>query len=189
MQPERDALFMRLYKEHQRVARRVIWRVLCRKYPGDVDDVLQTTFIKCRRAFNPALHGGFRHWFVEAAKRNAITYLQSEGVIRTSRPVMMIEMGEAPPLAQPDADGRERLLRLEEREILIEAISAIENETRRRICHLRFIEAYGYPQIALALNVPIGTVMSSIHRATPRITAYVRARLEIPDPSLGAEAA
>jgi RNA polymerase sigma factor (sigma-70 family) len=74
---EKDALFLELFERHRALVTRVVARTLSGSgCVQDVPDVLQETFIKCRRNFDPEKNVNFGQWAAESAKRNALDVLR-----------------------------------------------------------------------------------------------------------------
>lgn len=69
------------------------------------------------------------------------------------------------------------LLNRETRKALDQAISELPDEFRTPLV-LRVYQEYSYEQIAEALELPLGTVMSRLYRARERLSRRVRALLE-----------
>ena len=82
----------------------------------------------------------------------------------------------APPLAGDPAPGgpEVQVSRLELRRIVAEAIEALPDDARRTI-QLREIDGLSYKEIAEALGIPKGTVMSRLHYARRRLQEILRA--------------
>ena len=82
----------------------------------------------------------------------------------------------APPLVGDPAPGgpEAQVGRLELRKLVADAIEALPDDARRTI-QLREIDGLSYKEIAEALGVPKGTVMSRLHYARRRLQELLRA--------------
>jgi RNA polymerase sigma-70 factor (ECF subfamily) len=163
-----------LVRQHLSAMRAVVHRVLAKRTPGDVDDVCQVTIEKCRRSFRPELAASFRYWFLRAGRNNAISALR-----QVSRMTPVDEIFEsAEPANGRDEPGALEILELREtRRRIDEAIeAAIPDRTHRTIFRLRHFEDLPYREIAEECGVPIGTVMSSLHRSKERLRDYLAPR-------------
>jgi RNA polymerase sigma-70 factor (ECF subfamily) len=81
----------------------------------------------------------------------------------------LVELDVAEELASPEltADPLERT-RLED------ALNSLSEENRA-VLMLVVIEGYSYSEVAVALDIPIGTVMSRLSRARQRIAERIKA--------------
>lgn len=184
-----DRQFLRLFEEQRRTIRWTVAKVLLRTDPGAIDDVIQVTFIKCRRCFQPALAATFRYWVLTAAKRNALNQLKASTTPRRHGILPEHEATEAAMIPAPDLDPQALLLRKELVAVAEEAIRSLTAERAPDIFRLWLIEEMGYRDIAATLGIPVGTVMSSLSRSRPRVFAFIRERLGITDSLTGLKAA
>jgi RNA polymerase sigma-70 factor, ECF subfamily len=96
------------------------------------------------------------------------------GLLRKRRPDLSFEAmeeREATPAAAvtaPDADPQERLLRSIRDEEIQQAVLALP-EPFRTVVLLRYMEEMSYEAIAAALDLPLGTVKTYLHRARRRL--------------------
>lgn len=88
---------------------------------------------------------------------------------RQSPPSMMVELDSAEDMPSPEttADPLERL-RLED------ALNSLSEENRA-VLMLVVIEGYTYSEVAAALDIPVGTVMSRLSRARQRLGDRMKA--------------
>ncbi len=83
--------------------------------------------------------------------------------------------GALPPLGDPAPGGPEvQVGRLELRRLVATAIDSLPEDARRTI-QLREIDGLSYKEIAEALGIPKGTVMSRLHYARRRLQEILRA--------------
>lgn len=175
--PPSTDMFLTLFESHRKRIRWTVARVLFRTDPGGIDDVLQVTFIKCRRCFQPALVETFTYWVLTAAKRNALNRLKQ---VETQRRNGILPETEETAFAQIPAEGVDPmslLLRKELSAVAEAAIASLTAEHAGAIFRLWLFDEMGYRQIAATLGIPVGTVMSSLHRSKPKVYAFMRDRL------------
>jgi RNA polymerase sigma-70 factor (ECF subfamily) len=132
----------------------------------DAEDLLQETLLRAYRGFDRFASGtNIRAWLHTILQR-----VRTDAFRQKQRQVMTTELdGEGPPVPPPQdalARGGEDLER---------ALSDLPEPFRTAIV-LRDVEDFTYQEIARMLDVPIGTVMSRIHRGR----AWLRERLGSP---------
>ena len=120
----------------------------------DAEDLVQETFLRAYRAFDGFTPGSnIRAWLYTILHR-----VRTDAFRRSSRSPRTVEMtGEGPSVPPPQdalAQGGEDLAR---------ALTALPDVFRNAVV-LRDVEDFSYQEIARILDVPIGTVMSRIHR-------------------------
>jgi len=120
----------------------------------DAEDLVQETFLRAHRAFDRFRPGtSARAWLHTILQRVRIDMFR-----RARRRPETVELtGEGPTVPPPQdalATGRADLER---------ALVALPEAFRTAVV-LRDIEELSYAEIAGALDVPVGTVMSRIHR-------------------------
>jgi RNA polymerase sigma-70 factor (ECF subfamily) len=120
----------------------------------DAEDLVQETFLRAHRAFDRYEPGSnARGWLHTILQR-----VRTDMFRRTRRRPETVELlGEGPATPPPQdalASGREDLER---------ALQALPDAFREAVV-LRDVQELSYAEIAAALGVPVGTVMSRIHR-------------------------
>ena len=120
----------------------------------DAEDLVQETFLRAHRAFDRYLPGSnARAWLHTILHR-----VRTDAFRRTKRRPETVELlGEGPAEPPPQdalASGREDLER---------ALRALPEAFREAVV-LRDVQDLSYAEIAAALAIPVGTVMSRIHR-------------------------
>jgi len=120
----------------------------------DAEDLVQETFLRAHRAFDRFEPGSnaraWLHTILQRVRTDAFRRMQR-------RPSTVELVGEGPATAPPEdalASGREDLER---------ALRALPEAFRDAVV-LRDVQELSYAEIAEALGVPVGTVMSRIHR-------------------------
>jgi len=152
-----DELVRRTRRPAYRLARRIT------RNHEDADDVVQDSYVKAYRAlarFEPGR--AFGPWFLTIVARSALSQIRQ----RTRRASVPLDepgadgttLAEKIPDAAMDVAGMQRLLDVEE------ALERLTEE-QRAILALRVDGDLPYAEIASALDVPVGTVMSRLARA------------------------
>ena len=121
----------------------------------DAEDLVQETMLRAHRAFHRYRPGtNARAWLFTILHR-----LRTDGLRRRGRRPETVELtDDGPPVAPVHeaalTSGHEEITR---------ALEGLP-ETFRDAVVLRDVEEYSYAEIAAMLEVPVGTVMSRIHR-------------------------
>ena len=120
----------------------------------DAEDLVQETFLRAHRALERLQPGtnarAWLHTILQRVRTDAYRRKQR-------RPVTVELVGEGPEVAPPQdalASGHEELER---------ALAALPEAFRTAVV-LRDLQELSYAEIAESLGVPVGTVMSRIHR-------------------------
>jgi RNA polymerase sigma-70 factor (ECF subfamily) len=129
---------------------------------ADAADVMQEAFLRAFRYFDSYREGDTKSWVLKIVRRTCYTWLER------NRPADVVsleaeeEFGDAvaTPAIETEAllESRSDLRHLDQ---LIEALPA----PLREAIVLRELHELGYREIAEVTGVPIGTVMSRLHRA------------------------
>jgi RNA polymerase sigma-70 factor, ECF subfamily len=132
---------------------------------ADADDVVQEAVLRAYRYFDSYRDGDAKSWLLKIVRRTTYSWLEC------NRPAASISLGDAMELEEIDGvapevtsnletllSNRSELLRLDE------LIGALPAPLREKIV-LRELQEMGYREIAEITGVPIGTVMSRLHRA------------------------
>jgi RNA polymerase sigma-70 factor, ECF subfamily len=133
----------------------------------DAEDLVQETCLRALRAFDRYQPGtNIRAWLFTILHR-----ARTDGFRRQGRSPQTVELtGEGPsvpPTAQEAlASGGEEIVR---------AMEALPEVFRTAVV-LRDLEDFTYDEIARILEVPVGTVMSRIHRGRSLLRAALGAR-------------
>ncbi|HYQ96484.1 MAG TPA: RNA polymerase sigma factor [Candidatus Eisenbacteria bacterium] len=152
-----DELVRRTRRPAYRLARRIT------RNHEDADDVVQDSYVKAYRALPRFdLNRAFGPWFLTIVARSALSRIRQ----RSRRATVPLDepgpdgatLAERIPDAALDVAGRQRLMDVEE------AMAGLSEE-HRAILSLRVDGDLPYSEIASALDVPVGTVMSRLARA------------------------
>jgi RNA polymerase sigma-70 factor, ECF subfamily len=167
---ERDAQ-RELYQRHGARVYRLCLRLL--GSAPDAEDLTQEVFLKLferARAFDGRAR--FTTWIHRLTVNTCLHRIEKED-LRRARPLPA--EGEEP--ADPGAAPGDALDRSEERGALQALLARLAPE-QRAVLVLREVEELSYREIAEALSIPVGTVMSRLSRARERL-----ARLSAPAPN------
>jgi len=138
----------------------------------DADDVAQETFVRAWEALQRYdARYSFPGWLRTIATRLALNVLEKRRRRRTEGGETFDAAAGTQAAATPGPDAEVEAL--ETRTLLARALQALPDEFRVPLL-LRTHEELSYVEIATALAIPVGTVMSRLHRAR----AMVRRELE-----------
>ncbi|MGI5169980.1 sigma-70 family RNA polymerase sigma factor [Spirillospora sp. CA-253888] len=137
----------------------------------DAEDLLNETYLKAfrhRQQFTPGTND--RAWLFRILTNTYITFYRQQ----RSRPALVPfrdEWGEetgalSPVVAQRSAEA-EALDRFTDPEV--KAALRVLSAEFRAVLYLADVEGYAYREIAERLGIPLGTVMSRLHRARARL--------------------
>ena len=126
--------------------------------PDLASDAVQETFIALWQA--PELPQNLRGWLARAVLHRSLHAKRTEGRRRRWEQLAGESWAENCPICDPerDAESREISRRLDS------ALSALSSDQRVAF-ELREFEGLEYGEIALRLNIPVGTVRSRLNRA------------------------
>lgn len=132
---------------------------------ADAADVVQEAYLRAFRYFDSYREGDAKGWLLRIVRRTCYTWLER------NRPADVIPLETAAELDRvaavvPEGPGDTEALLLNRSDLrrldqLIEALPV----TLREAIVLRELQELGYREIAEVTGVPIGTVMSRLHRA------------------------
>jgi RNA polymerase sigma-70 factor, ECF subfamily len=125
----------------------------------DAEDIVQESFLKAYKAQESFRGSEAKTWMLSIVRNTAMDFLRR---FKTSSAVTLEEQGHEPQDVSPDPERL--LLEQSRREQVRRAISQLASEFREVIV-LREIEGLSYKEIASALDIPMGTVMSRLSRA------------------------
>jgi RNA polymerase sigma-70 factor, ECF subfamily len=132
---------------------------------ADAADIVQEAMLRAFRYFGTYREGDAKSWILRIVRRTCYSWLErnrpAEVVPLDEEEVIDEEVSSAPGAAgntEALLQNRSDLRRLD---VLIEALPA----PLREVIVLRELHEHGYREIAEITGVPIGTVMSRLHRA------------------------
>jgi len=146
---------------------------LCRNH-AEAEDIVQETLSKALRAFDSFQTGtNFKAWIFRILRN---TFLTSRTAIATSRTVFLedhldqIEVSDAGPTPE------EILIHLDNQAAVSQALEDLHPQLRE-VLLLCEVEGLKYKEIAMILDIPIGTVMSRISRARRTLQEQLQEKL------------
>ena len=162
--------FGELVRRHQHRMVRFL-RALTARPGSEAEDIAQDAFLRAHRALGQFKGTStFKTWLyqiatnvarTEMAKRRVDPIRQAAGTQDDETDEQAIDRLEAPGNFEAALVARDRVRR---------ALATLPGELREAVV-LRDIEGFEYRDIALALNVPMGTVESRIFRGRQRLRA------------------
>lgn len=163
--------FAEIVGRYQRAVYRVAYGLT--RNPSDADDLAQETFLRAYRAL-----GRFRTaeplypWLARIATNLAYSLHRA----RRRRPETALEpLVEAGQQWGVEVDPGEEVADRERRDQLDRAFAELKPE-HQAVLVLRAVQELSYEEIAKALGVPVGTVMSRLSRARADLKARLSAR-------------
>jgi RNA polymerase sigma factor (sigma-70 family) len=125
----------------------------------DAEDVAQEAYLRAYKFFHGFRGGDARAWLLTVVRHTCYSWLKRHRGREATTP-----FDEEIHSVDADALNPERLyLQQADRQLLREAVEALPLDFREVIV-LREIEALSYKEIAMIVNVPLGTVMSRLAR-------------------------
>lgn len=170
----RQGAYNELMAKYQGALTRHVQRMV--RKPGEVDDLVQECFIK---AFS-ALHSysseyAFSTWLYKIATNHTIDYLRKKKLATLSidKPFQTKD-GEIE-YELPDTSYRpdRHIVEDQQRELIQQAIDSLPPKYHKVIV-MRHQQDRSYEEIALALDLPLGTVKAHIFRARALLYKYLR---------------
>ena len=132
---------------------------------ADAADVVQEAMLRAFRYFDTYREGDAKSWILRIVRRTCYSWLERNrpaDVVPIDDEEVLDEGGTKGPAAAGDTEAllqnRSDLRRLD---VLVEALPA----PLREVIVLRELHELGYREIAEITGLPIGTVMSRLHRA------------------------
>lgn len=162
---QRHARFRAIVADHLDAAHNLAWWLT--RHEHDAADVVQESCLKALRAFDAYRGGDPKSWFLAIVRNAARTRLRA----RAAAPLSLTSLDDVSPPAPPDA----ALRLVSERLSIAEALAKLP-EAFREIIVLKDMEGLSYAQIALILEIPLGTVMSRLSRARDAARVALSAR-------------
>lgn len=130
--------------------------------PTEAEDLVQETVAKALRAFDSFEPGtNFKAWIFRILRNSFLTSRTGLAAARTLFLEDQVDKGEA---VEGGVTPEENLIRLNNRAALESALDQLQ-PLLREVLLLCDVEELKYKDIAVVLDVPIGTVMSRISRA------------------------
>ena len=141
---------------------------------AEAEDLVQETISKALRAFDSFQVGtNFKAWIFRILRN---TFLTSRTGIAASRTVFLEDHPTMIDIADASPTPEDHLLRLDNQAAVNEALDRLQ-PALREVLLLCDVEELKYKDIALVLDVPIGTVMSRISRARRALHLLLKTQL------------
>lgn len=173
---QRDALEV-LFQRYRLLAYRVAYRLLGNE--ADALDAVQEGFIKALTHLGGFQgRSSFKTWLMRVVSNAALDLGRQRGrrEMLSLEPVAIGDDEPFQPLVEHDpAAGLERA---DLRRVLNEALAALP-EAQRRTFVLHVDGELSYREVAAALRISIGTVMSRLYYARQKLRAYLARRIEV----------
>jgi RNA polymerase sigma factor (sigma-70 family) len=132
--------------------------------PSDADDIVQEAILRAFRGFASVRGSNVKAWLLAIVKNcHATAMKQKQRRAFVPLPEENDEQ-DGPAMIATAADPESASILSDEQRTLDELLSALP-EGYREILVLREIEDMGYREMAIVIDVPIGTVMSRLARA------------------------
>jgi RNA polymerase sigma-70 factor (ECF subfamily) len=163
--------FGQLVDLHKRTVYGLCYRIL--RHPEDARDAAQESFVRAYAAlatFDPTQ--AFAPWVLRIARNHCLDVHRRRG----ARPVEMAldadpEDGGVRELADRSTPRADEALEEHERQGTVQRAVAALPANYREVVELFHVDHLSYKEIAQALDVPIGTVMTWLHRARAQLRA------------------
>jgi RNA polymerase sigma-70 factor (ECF subfamily) len=142
--------------------------------PAEAEDLVQETFSKALRAFDSFEAGtNFKAWIFRILRN---TFLTTRTAIAASRTVFLEDQPGTLDAITAEPTPEDILIRLDNQAALHAALEQLQPPLRE-ILLLCDVEEIKYKDIAVILDVPIGTVMSRISRARRTVRQLLQPQL------------
>jgi len=135
----------------------------------DAEDVVQEASLRAFRYFRTFAGGNGRAWFLSIVRNTSWRWHRDR--VRASNDPFDEEEHSG---TQPSADPETLLLEIDGMAAINRAVSQLPDRFRD-VLVLRQVEGLSYRQLAEAMDVPIGTIMSSLSRARVALRDALRA--------------
>jgi RNA polymerase sigma-70 factor, ECF subfamily len=136
--------------------------------PHDAEDVVQEACLRAVCFFGSYRQGNARAWLLRIVRNAAYSFLEKNQP--EELPEEFDETLHAP--IADDLDAEAELVRSVESRKLQEALEALPTRFREALI-LRELEGCSYKEIADVMEIPLGTVMSSLARARKQLREYL----------------
>ena len=129
---------------------------------AEAEDLVQETIAKSLRAFDSFQQGtNFKAWMFRILRN---TFLTSRTGLAAARTVFLEDQTNLLDIAEESPTPEDHLIRAYDQDALLDALEQLPPHLREVIL-LCDLDELKYKEIAVVLDIPIGTVMSRISRA------------------------
>lgn len=133
----------------------------------DAEDAVQEAYLRAYKAFSRFRGGDGKAWFIAIVRNVCYSAIRKS---RAHEPPEPFDEETHQAACQPEM--REEFRRQANAETLQRALEKLPDEFREIIA-LHDLEGLAYKEIATAVGIPIGTVMSRLARARARLRAEI----------------
>jgi len=141
---------------------------------AEAEDLMQETFSKALRAFESfQTSTNFKAWIFRILRN---TFLTSHTGLAASRTIFLEDHLATVDIAAADPSPEDYVLRLDNQAAIQGALDRLQAPLRE-VLLLCDVEEIKYKDIAVILDVPIGTVMSRISRARQALRQLLQSEL------------
>jgi RNA polymerase sigma-70 factor (ECF subfamily) len=134
------------------------------QHDQDAQDVVQEAYVRAFKGFHGFRGGNGRAWLLTIVRNTAYTWMNKRAPEQKLIPYVEEKHAD---IISIDQSAKENVVE-KRKEDLHDALERLPSEFREVIL-LYEIEGLSYKELALALGVPIGTVMSRLSRARRRL--------------------
>ncbi len=135
--------------------------------PAEAEDACQEAWLKMWRAWDRADPARRDAWALSVVRNCCIDTMRREQRRKAVVSAQPID-GEAPYTSSPDDGPEDAVDRSADADVIARALETLPEHLRQTLW-LREVADLSYAEIAAALDVPIGTVMSRLHSARRRL--------------------
>ena len=161
---EKRSRFEELCLPHLDAAYNLAYSLVGRDH--DAQDIVQEAYIRALKGFKGLRGDNARHWLMMIVRNTAYTWLKMHANERNIFPFDPAIHATTTSKSRSESSLEERVQQLQE------ALKRLPIEFRE-ILVLRDIEGWSYKQLASALHMPSGTIMSRLSRARQRLRQEV----------------
>src|SRR5262249_49302250 len=129
----------------------------------DAEDVVQEAYLRAFTFFEGLRGDNVRAWLLCVVRNTCSTWIEKQ---RSRAPMLSLDHLAQQPSDQPGP--QEAVLQQTMNEELHAALAGLPPE-HREVIVLRELEGLSYKEIAVALTIPVGTVMSRLARGRARL--------------------
>ncbi|HSD46230.1 MAG TPA: sigma-70 family RNA polymerase sigma factor [Pyrinomonadaceae bacterium] len=139
---------------------------------ADAEDLVQEAYLRALKFFSGYYGGDSRAWLLTIVRNTCYTWLQRNRAQQLTESIddNLDEVG--PDFADPEV----LLLQRVDAETVRDALTELPVQFREVVV-LREMEGLSYKEIAVIVDIPIGTVMSRLKRGRKRLSALLVKRM------------
>lgn len=167
---DKEIAFSLIYKRHARALE--FWLLQKIQDPETAADLTAITMAKAYEKIDSFTYGTFSTWLYKIAKHNLVDYLRKkenskEKIYSIEELGASFDDGSEMEFQLEDIGNlnpQEELVNNQQQEFLKKIIESFSHQEMRNIFKLRIYKNMQYDEIAKELNIPVGTVKTSIFR-------------------------